>query len=505
MDGCFTFSLLDSFSQEFAIRRFCQARISLEKEADNGGEMEIFDDQMELLSPRLCSTLEEELQFVDSLLNAEYYEIETDKPFEQHKEFFDQNHQQEVSDDRFYEDLPLSEMVAETETEVSCNVLDTGLHLVHSLLACAEAVGCRDTQLAKSLLDQIWHTVSNSGDPLQRVAYCFALGLKTRLSLLDNVKTKEIFKNSRDHSLTISTEARLEAFHFLHAATPFVAFGYMAANDAIFEAAKEKDFLHIIDLGMHHSLQWPNLIRNLASRTKGAPKSVRITGINEEQDVLTGLESSMKVVIDEAASLGVRVEFCIIAEPVTSFLLTKENLGLREGEVLFVNSIMNLHKFVKDSRGSLKMILQAIKRLTPALMTVVEQDANHNGPFFLGRFLESLHYYSAIFDSLEASLARESIERMKIEKFHFAQEIQNIVAYEGSDRFERHERVDQWRRQISRAGFQPEKLNALAQIRTMLQSAYAASHGYTIASEKGCLLLGWKGRSIMLATAWKVQ
>lgn len=184
-------------------------------------------------------------------------------------------------------------------------------------------------------------------------------------------------------------------------------------------------------------------------------------------------------------------------------ILTRGNLSLREGEALFVNSIMHLHKFVKESRGSLKAILQAIKKLNPTLLTVVEQDANHNGPFFLGRFLESLHYYSAIFDSLEASLPRNSQQRMKIEKLHFAEEIRNIVAYEGSDRVERHERADQWRRQLGRAGFQVVGLKCLSQARMML-SVYGCD-GYTLTSEKGCLLLGWKGRPILLASSWQVH
>ncbi|CAK9157177.1 unnamed protein product [Ilex paraguariensis] len=164
---------------------------------------------------------------------------------------------------------------------------------------------------------------------------------------------------------------------------------------------------------------------------------------------------------------------------------------------------MHLHKYVKESRGSLKIILKSIKKLNPTLLIVVEQDANHNGPFFLGRFLESLHYYSAIFDSLEATLPRNSPQRMKIEKYHFAEQIHNIVVCEGYGRIERHERADQWRRQLGRADFQVVGLKCMSQVRMML-SVYGCD-GYTLANEKGCLLLGWKGRPIMLASTWQPQ
>jgi len=91
----------------------------------------------------------------------------------------------------------------------------------------------------------------------------------------------------------------------------------------------------------------------------------------------------MKILVYDASTLGLTLEFNMISGPVTPSVLTKENLNLREGETLFVNSIMHLHEFVKESRGSLKAILQAIKKLRPTVLTVVEQDATITDPFFL--------------------------------------------------------------------------------------------------------------------------
>uniref|UniRef100_A0A6N2LYM6 Uncharacterized protein n=1 Tax=Salix viminalis TaxID=40686 RepID=A0A6N2LYM6_SALVM len=72
---------------------------------------------------------------------------------------------------------------------------------------------------------------------------------------------------------------------------------------------------------------------------------------------------------------------------------------------------------------------------------------------------------------------------MKIEKVKFCKEICNIIAYEGCNRTERHERVDRWRRQLSRAGFQVMGLKCMSQAREML-SVYGID-GYTLATEKG--------------------
>lgn len=580
----------ESINHDFAIRRFCPARME-EQEQLGGGiecqeqEVAVVDEIIELCASddaatnsttTPCLASSEVDDFVDSFINMdqyvydhnEYQQESQEKKNKHHQGGFDHfvvgNEEEEdaiadaysmvMNDDVIgigyvptkttmgdeelenvcgnatitmmeEEELEVVEMSGGSfgavdefvpcgDAEEASLGMDQGLDLVHMLLACAEAVGCRDTHQAELLLTRIWALASPSGDSLQRVSYCFSKGLKCRLSsLLPHNNNNNVFANNgtltltggnammEDHVPLVTREKKLEAFQLLYQTTPYIAFGFMAANEAIIQASKGKGSIHIIDLGMEHTFQWPSLIRALASRPDGSPKKLRITGFTTNEDNLK-LQNIMNVLVEEASSLGIPLEFHIISEPPTPSILTIDKLNLKKGEALFVNSILQLHKYVKESRGYLKAILQSIKQLGPIAITVVEQDTNHNGPFFLGRFLESLHYYSAIFDSIEASMPRNSPQRMKIERVHFAEEILNIVACEGPDRMERHERVDQWRRQLGRAGFQVMPLKCTSQARMML-SVYDCD-GYTLSSEKGCLLLGWKGRPIMMASAWQV-
>ncbi|KAG8386648.1 hypothetical protein BUALT_Bualt03G0170500 [Buddleja alternifolia] len=529
MNGWLSVPAFENLSQDSAIRQFCPARMGQEQGGE-WGEMLLDEHEIEMWineAPQLAPYEVE--QIVETFFDVECYEKDnanksSKEEEEEENETFDQFQDEGLQDFSIIDDIcyglevPMVIEGDESEAFSPCDNLgfyssgvedvmtmgvDQGLQLVHLLLACAEAVGCRDTQLAISIVDQIWPCVSPWGDSLQRVSHYFAIGLKSRLSFLQNVSPNGSFTYGSIDVVSLSSrEEKGDAFTLLHQTTPYIAFGFMAANDAILQASTSKDSLHIVDLGMEHNFQWPCLVRNLASRNGARPKIIRVTGIIGDQDP-SGIENSMKGLCEEAYSLGICLEFNLVAEPVSPFVLTPEKLDLREGEALFVNSMMQLHKHVKESRGSLKTLLQSIKKLNPILLTVVEQDANHNGPFFLGRFLESLHYYSAIFDSLEDSLPRNSPQRIKIEKFHFAEEIRNVVAYEGCDRIERHERADQWRRQICRAGFHVVGLKCLSQAKIMI-SGYG-SDGYTVASEKGCLQLGWKGRPIMVASAWQVN
>lgn len=520
MDAPLSVPFQESIHTDMAIRQFCVARHEHEEEQeywdDSANNMEMWSPWDTINSP--CIGASEQEDFADSFINIDLYDEDGGVSAGQTHQAPDE-YDMCVTPNTAYGEVAMANDGDESElfspvdvSDMGTMVLpdvvgapqgvDQGLQLVHMLLACAEAVGCRDTQLATSVLGQIWASANPWGDSLQRVSFCFAMGLKSRLSLFHNVGAGAPLPNvGGDAALIITREENVEGFNLLHQTTPYIAFGFMAANEAICQAAQGKESLHIIDLGMEHALQWPSLIRNLASRLEGPPK-LRITGIIIGPR-LSELEASMKLLADDASLLGMQLEFHTIVEPLTPSLLDGETLKLGEGEALFVNSILHLHKYVKESRGSLKAILLAIRKLNPTLLTLVEQDANHNGPFFLGRFLESLHYYSAIFDSLEASLPRASPQRIKIERTHFGEEIRNIVAYEGSDRVERHERADQWRRQLGRAGFQSVPLKSVSQARMML-SVYGCD-GYTLASEKGCLLLGWKGRPIMLASAWQVN
>jgi hypothetical protein len=201
-----------------------------------------------------------------------------------------------------------------------------------------------------------------------------------------------------------------------------------------------------------------------------------------------------------AEELGMRLEFRAVDRTLES--LHVDDLGVVAGEAVAINSVLELHCVVKESRGALNSVLQTIRKLSPKAFVLVEQDAGHNGPFFLGRFMEALHYYAALFDALDAALPRYDARRARVEQFHFGAEIRNVVGCEGAARVERHERADQWRRRMSRAGFQSMPIKMATKAREWLEEN-AGGSGYTVAEEKGCLVLGWKGKPVIAASCWK--
>ncbi|KAL1553948.1 ssDNA endodeoxyribonuclease [Salvia divinorum] len=372
--------------------------------------------------------------------------------------------------------------------------------LVQQLISCAEAVACRDRAHASLLLTDLRAKALVFGSAFQRVASCFVQGLADRLAMVQPLGTVG-YAAPKMNIMDAASEKKEEALRLVYDICPYIQFGHFVANSAILEAFEGERLVHVVDLGMTlglpHGHQWRNLIHSLAKRPGAPPARLRVTAVGLSRDRFLAIGEELEAC---AAEARVEFEFSVVHSNLES--LKPENVKVEIGEVVVVNTILQLHCVVKESRGALNSVLQIVHELAPKVMVVVEQDSSHNGPFFLGRFMEALHYYSAIFDSLDAVLPKYDTRRVKMEQFYFAEEIKNIVSCEGPSRVERHERVDQWRRRMSRAGFQPVPLKIAAQAKQWL-SSINAGEGYTTVEEKGCVVLGWKSKPIIAASCWK--
>lgn len=375
-----------------------------------------------------------------------------------------------------------------------------GMRLVQLLIACAEAVACRDKSHASVLLSELKANALVFGSSFQRVASCFVQGLADRLAFVNPLGAVG-FVAPTMNIMDVVSEKKEEALRLVYEICPHIQFGHFVANSAILEAFEGESFVHVVDLGMTLGLprghQWRELIHSLANRSGQPPRRLRITGVGLCVDRFQIIGDELEAY---ANSLGMNLEFSVVESHLEN--LQPQDIKRFEGEILVVNSILQLHCVVKESRGALNSVLQMIHELSPKVLVLVEQDSSHNGPFFLGRFMEALHYYSAIFDSLDAMLPKYDTRRAKMEQFYFAEEIKNIISCEGPARTERHERVDQWRRRMSRAGFQASPIKMMAEAKQWL-GKIKACEGYTIVEEKGCLVLGWKSKPIIAASCWK--
>jgi hypothetical protein len=165
--------------------------------------------------------------------------------------------------------------------------------------------------------------------------------------------------------------------------------------------------VHVIDLDILQGYQWPAFMQALAARPGGAP-FLRITGVGCS---IESVRETGRCLTELAHSLHIPFEFHPVGEQLKD--LKPHMFNRRVGEALAVNSVNRLRRVPSNSLGSL---LAMIRDQAPNIVTLVEQEASHNGPYFSGRFLEALHNYSAIFDSLDATFPPDSVKRAKVRR-----------------------------------------------------------------------------------------
>ncbi|KAK7285260.1 hypothetical protein RJT34_20025 [Clitoria ternatea] len=363
---------------------------------------------------------------------------------------------------------------------------ETGVRLVHTLMACAEAVQQENLKLADTLVKHIGVLAASQAGAMRKVASYFAQALARR-----------IYRIFPEETLDSSFSDVLH-MHF-YESCPYLKFAHFTANQAILEAFATAGRVHVIDFGLRQGMQWPALMQALALRP-GGPPSFRLTGIGPPQnDNTDALQQVGWKLAQLAQTIGVQFQFRgFVCNSLAD--LDPNMLEIRPGEAVAINSVFELHRMLARP-GFIDKVLNTVKKIRPEIVTIVEQEANHNGPVFLDRFTEALHYYSSLFDSLEGSPSQDLV----MSELYLGRQICNVVAYEGVDRVERHETLAQWRGRMGSAGFDPVHLgsNAFKQA-SMLLALFAGGDGYRVEENNGCLMLGWHTRPLIATSAWKL-
>lgn len=366
------------------------------------------------------------------------------------------------------------------------------------LIECAWAISENRRGDYERLMQEARSAVSISGAPIQRLGAYMLEGLVAR----QEASGTNIYRALRRRQP--ESKDLLKYMHILYEICPCLKFGYMAANGAIAEAFRNEDHVHIIDFQISQGTQWTTLIQALAARP-GGPPHVRITGIDDPISKYARGDS-LEAVGKQLAVLSDRFQIPVVfhAVPVFGPDVTREMLDVRPGEALAVNFTLQLHHTPDESvdvDNPRDGLLRMVKSLSPKVITLVEQESNTNTTPFFTRFLEALSYYSAMFESIDMMLPRGSKEQINIEQHCLATDIVNIIACEGKERVERHELLGKWRLRLSMAGFHPYPLNLYVNsvIRSLLR---VYSEDYTLLERDGAILLGWKDRNLISASAW---
>uniref|UniRef100_A0A803PSK9 Scarecrow-like protein 28 n=1 Tax=Cannabis sativa TaxID=3483 RepID=A0A803PSK9_CANSA len=394
-----------------------------------------------------------------------------------------------------------SEVVEVGEEDLINQEVSEGFELLSLLTSCVEAIGSKSIHAINHFIAKLGDLASPKGTPISRVTAYYTEALALRVTRL----WPQMFHITPPREFERVDEDSGSALRFLNQVTPIPKFLHFTSNEVLMRAFEDKDRVHIIDFDIRQGLQWPSLFQSLASRTN-PPSHVRITGIGESKQELNETGDRLA---GFAEALNLPFEFHPVVDRLEDVRLWM--LHVKEHESVAVNCIFQLHKTLYDSSGGvLRDFLGLIRSTNPTVVVMAEQEAEHNDPRLEARVCNSLKFYSAIFDSIDASLLpMDSPARIKVEEM-FAREIRNIVAGEGMDRLERHENFETWRKLMEQGGFRSTRIGEreLMQNRMLLRM-YSCDEDYSVKEQGrdneagvGGVTLGWQDQPLFTVSAW---
>ncbi|KAL5769304.1 hypothetical protein ACOSP7_015856 [Xanthoceras sorbifolium] len=373
------------------------------------------------------------------------------------------------------------------------------LDLKEVLVYCAQAISEGDIPTAAGMMHVMEQMVSVSGEPIQRLGAYMLEGLRARLEFSGS-KIYKALKCEQPASSDLMTYMGV-----LYNICPYWKFAYTSANVVIAEAVQHEPRIHIIDFQIAQGTQWIQLLQVLAKRP-GGPPVIRITGIDDSQSYHArggGLGFVGQKLSKVAESLNVPFEFHNAA--MSGCEVEREHLRVQPGETVVVNFPYVLHHMPDESvstENHRDRLLRLVKSLSPKVVTIVEQESLTNTNPFFHRFRETLDYYTAMFESIDAGSSRDDKRRISAEQHCVARDIVNMIACEGAERVERHELLGKWRSRLMMAGFTsfplgPSVTNA---VRDLLRGY---DQNYRVEEHHGALYLGWKSRWMATSSAWR--
>ncbi|KAL6606295.1 hypothetical protein ACP70R_041948 [Stipagrostis hirtigluma subsp. patula] len=372
------------------------------------------------------------------------------------------------------------------------------MELVGALTACAESLTACHQDAANYYLARLGEMASPAGPtPMHRVAAYFAEALALRVVRM----WPHAFDVTPPRELTdgAAVDDDATALRILNAVTPIPRFLHFTLNERLLRAFDGHDRVHVIDFDIKQGLQWPGLLQSLAARPS-PPAHVRITGVGESRQELQETGARLGHV---AASLGLAFEFHAVVDRLEDVRLWM--LHVKRGECVAVNCVLTAHRLLRDETGAALADFLGLARSTgAAILLLGEHEDALNAGRWEARFARALRWYAAAFDAVDAAgLPETSPARVKAEEM-FAREIRNAVAFDGTDRLDRHETFAGWRRRMEDGGFRNAGIGDREAMQGRMIARMFAPGSYSVAAQgdgEG-LTLRWLDQALYTVSAW---
>ena len=358
----------------------------------------------------------------------------------------------------------------------------------------AAAVADGNHTAAASLLSALKLSANPRGDAEQRLVAMMVAALSSRVGTGPSQHLADLY--SGEHRA---------ACQLLQDVSPCFGLALHGANLAILDAVAGHRAIHFVDFDVS-AAQHVALIKALADRRVPAT-SLKVTVVADPTSPFTpAMTQSLAATCERLKKLAQQagIDFRFRAVSCRAPEIEASKLGCEPGEALAVNLAFTLSRVPDESVSPANPrdeLLRRVRALGPRVVTLVEQELNTNTAPMAARFSDASAHYGAVLESLDATLGRDSADRTRAEAA-LASKVANAVGREGPDRVERCEVFGKWRARFGMAGFRAVAIgeDIGGRVRARLGPALPA---FDVKLDNGRLGVGWMGRVVTVASAWR--
>lgn len=370
------------------------------------------------------------------------------------------------------------------------------------LLAAAEKVAKQQFVYARKLLSKCERSTSQSGSPVQRVAYLYAEALQEKIDKEWGLLSSEEIERMRNGPTDVEqTMIRLRPEMMkCQQEIPFCLYTQFTAIQTILDSVALEKSVHLIDFGIDNGSHWTLIMQAFSVRYECPLEHLKITAVGTSKQMM---EDTGKWLTCFAETISLPFSFNIIVSEMKD--LTQDCFKLEADETVAVYLGLRLWTLLPWPNQLDKFII-LIKSLKPSLIVVNEMEASINSPVFLERFYESILLFCAIFDCIHCCMYNRVMFRKLNEEIIFPGMIRNIVIAEGREWIQRYEKISFWRALFGRIGIVETDMSRPPPCQEILflRSSELLS-SCSVELDGKCLILGWKGSAIQSVSAWKIQ
>lgn len=392
---------------------------------------------------------------------------------------------------------PSNSSTSTASSSASCSPPISATTSRQLLFEAVAAIADGNLEAAAAHLATLKRAVNPRGDAEHRLLAMMVAALSSRIAPAASA--------SSQHLADLCGTEHRTGCQFLHDISPCFRLALDAANIAVVEAVAGHRVIHLIDFDISGP-QHAALIQSLADR-RVPGTCLKVTAVTDPTSPFTqSLTTALPAVGERLKKLAERagIEYRFRLVKCRAAEIEASKLGCEPGEALAVNLAFALSHVPDESVSPANPrdeLLRRVRALSPQIVTLVEQDINSNTAPLATRFTDACAHYGAILDSLDATVGREAADRARAEEA-VAKMAANAVGREGADRLERCEVFGKWRARFGMAGFRPVALATGIADQVMARVGTSPA-GLVVKPENGVLRLGWMGRVVTVASAWR--